>query len=79
MSGWKIGAFERLFVLREKSKEWLYLRGFAVSVICVSLKECNFDIIEASHPEFRDLDFSDTRMNGREMGIDRNGLLLERS
>ena len=57
----------------------LYLMGFTVHVICVPLKECNFDIIEASFLAFRDLGFSDTRMNDREIDIDRNGLLLERS
>ena len=47
----------------------LYLTGFAVPVICVPSKECNFDIIEASFPAFRDLDFSDTRINGKEIDI----------
>ena len=38
-------------------------------VICLPLTECNFDIIEASFPVFRDLDFSDSRMNGEEVDI----------
>ena len=47
----------------------LYLTGFAVPVICVPLKECNLDIVEASFPAFKDLDFSDIRTNDRQIDL----------
>ena len=47
----------------------LYLTDFAVPVICVPLKECNLDIVEASFPAFKDLDFSDIRTNDRQIDL----------
>ena len=47
----------------------LYLTGFAVPVICVPLTVYDVNVIEASFPLFKDLCFSDTELNTREIDL----------